>query len=248
MAKKRKPIRLTDLLLPPDLLASTNPNKRQSPLLRLLSRQLYRSSILSYSMLGLVIATGAIDMGVRSENPVWISVSIAAPITIAVILAEVWRRDFVVWSAARRWQGSLELKLIDTLQGHEFESACAEMYRRIGYSVEVTKRSRDQGADIIMKGIDGTVVVQVKRQASAVGNWAVQEVCAAKGLYRASQAVVVTNSTFTKQAVELAQANSVLLVDREVLGKLMASAAGQGKPRLTWSDVWRYVLHRFRAS
>jgi restriction system protein len=59
--------------------------------------------------------------------------------------------------------------------------------------------------------------VQAKRYRSSVGVRAVQEAVAAKAKYRCSEAMVVTNSTFTKQAVELARANKVTLVDREQL-------------------------------
>ena len=49
--------------------------------------------------------------------------------------------------------------------------------------------------------------VQAKRHTKPVGIKAVQEVVAAKGMYRCTEAMVVTNSTFTQPAMELARTN-----------------------------------------
>ena len=71
--------------------------------------------------------------------------------------------------------------------------------RRIG-------RSGDFGGDIIARGfLFSKIVVQCKSYRRPVGVRAVQEVCAAKLYYNASRAAVATNSTFTKQAKELAK-------------------------------------------
>lgn len=77
------------------------------------------------------------------------------------------------------------MRVIDQMEGYEFEKVCGEIYHKPGYRVKVTNESRDQGADLILEGPEGGVVVQAKRQASSVGNRAVQEIVAAKGLYKA---------------------------------------------------------------
>ena len=56
-------------------------------------------------------------------------------------------------------------------------------------------------------------VIQVKFYNNPVGNKAVQEVVASIGMYKVNKGIVVTNSTFTPQAVELAEANNIELVD-----------------------------------
>lgn len=73
------------------------------------------------------------------------------------------------------------------------------------------------GADVIAYKDNLKYVIQVKFYNNPVGNKAVQEVVGAIGMYKADKGVVVTNSTFTKSAIELANANEVELVDGEKL-------------------------------
>jgi len=69
------------------------------------------------------------------------------------------------------------------------------------------------GADVIAYKDDIKYVIQVKFYNNPVGNKAVQEVVGAIGMYKADKGIVVTNSTFTSSAVELANANNIELVD-----------------------------------
>ena len=98
--------------------------------------------------------------------------------------------------------------------GYDFEYTCAEVLIRRGFhSVKVTKSSGDQGADIIAcKGMK-KYAVQCKLYSRPVGNKAVQEAYAGMGYYKCSHAAVMTNSTFTKGAVDLAESLNVELWD-----------------------------------
>jgi len=58
-------------------------------------------------------------------------------------------------------------------------------------------------------------VVQAKRQTRPVGVAAVQQAAAARPHYDADSAMVVTNTTFTAQAITLAASAGVVLWDRE---------------------------------
>lgn len=71
------------------------------------------------------------------------------------------------------------------------------------------------GADVIAYKDNIKYVIQAKFYSSPVGNKAVQEVVASIGMYKADEGIVVTNSTFTSSALELAQANNIELVDGE---------------------------------
>ena len=93
---------------------------------------------------------------------------------------------------------------IDRMRGIEFEEVCAEIFRRNGFKVATTKSSGDQGADLVLEGRKERAVVQTKRYKGKVGNWAVQEVLAAKGFYAAQRALVLTNSSYSNSARELA--------------------------------------------
>lgn len=106
--------------------------------------------------------------------------------------------------------------------GYDFEAFVANVYKMLGYNVEgVTSKSGDQGADVIIEKDNIKYAIQVKYYNNPVGNKAIQEVVAAKSFYKTDKAMVVTNSTFTPQAITLANANDVLLVDGNKLDELI---------------------------
>lgn len=91
------------------------------------------------------------------------------------------------------------------------------LYRHInaqdGLICEKTKASGDQGVDLIVMAGDKKIAVQCKLYTEPVGNSAVQEVIAGKIVYKCDLACVVTNSTFTKAAADLAKAAEIELLN-----------------------------------
>ena len=107
------------------------------------------------------------------------------------------------------------------MDGREFEEYCAALLKRNGFrKVAVTQASNDYGADITAFRRGEKWVVQCKRYQIPIGNSSVQEVVAAMSHYDADRAAVMTNSTFTKNAVELALENDVELINGEELRKM----------------------------
>lgn len=118
----------------------------------------------------------------------------------------------------RRYRLSrLGLSDVDRLSGKDFETYLATRFRALGYKVEQTKLVGDYGADLILTREGYRTVVQAKRYKKDVGNKAVQEAYAAKPMYNAQNAIVVTNSGYTKAAVKQARITGVELWDRERL-------------------------------
>ncbi|MED3662136.1 restriction endonuclease [Ureibacillus terrenus] len=109
------------------------------------------------------------------------------------------------------------IKQIDEMTGEEFEAFLGRLFKKRGFKVTYTKTSGDYGADLILQDRENTIAVQAKRYSGAVGVKAVQEVIGALKMYNATEAWVVTNSYFTKQAQKLAESNDVYLIDRDDL-------------------------------
>lgn len=107
------------------------------------------------------------------------------------------------------------------LNGHAFEEYAQKLFGLLGYTVVRTALTGDQGADLIISKDETKTVVQAKKYTGSVSNKAIQEVVAAKSYYKAEKAVVVTNSSFTKGAIELALANNVELWDGEKLENIV---------------------------
>lgn len=106
---------------------------------------------------------------------------------------------------------------IDSMNGFEFEEFLSLLFRVLGYDVKETKKTGDQGADLFVEKFGKKIVIQAKNYSGNVGNSAVQQALSAKTFYSCDDAMVVTNSYFTKSAKELASASSVKLVDRNNL-------------------------------
>ncbi len=160
----------------------------------------------------------------KSARPIWWVLLVPAAAMLAKL---VWLR--------RRHQrlARAGLAQIDGMSGAEFEDFAALLYGRLGYEVAQTPRQGDRGADLVLTGDQGREVVQLKRSGRVVGVQAVQEVVASRAWYQADRAVVLTNSTFTAAARELAAANQVELLDRADLERLLADSTSAVPPPTT---------------
>lgn len=117
-----------------------------------------------------------------------------------------------------------DINEIDRMNGHQFEAYLGALFEKLGYQTEVTQASNDFGADLILYSQNRKIVVQAKRYTATVGVSSVQEIAGARNYYNAQEAWVVTNSSFSKPAYKLANANDVLLLDRRELIELSALA------------------------
>jgi HJR/Mrr/RecB family endonuclease len=107
---------------------------------------------------------------------------------------------------------------INYMSGSEFERFMADPFRQKGYAVEETKTTGDQGVDLILPDLDGKrVVIQLKRWSGPVGNAAVQATFGGMAHYQADEGWIITTSTFTKSARELAPSTRVRLIDGKEL-------------------------------
>jgi hypothetical protein len=106
-------------------------------------------------------------------------------------------------------------------RGIAFEQYLKAELERAGFDhVEITKTSGDYGADLLAVHGSRRIIIQAKSYADKVGLEAVQEVQAAKRLYQAAEAWVVTDSEFTPNARVLATENGVRLVDKGSLDSI----------------------------
>lgn len=110
----------------------------------------------------------------------------------------------------------------DGLSPIEYESYVSEVLAHLGWQTRVTQASGDQGVDVVALKDGRKLVIQCKLYRHPVGNAAVQEVIAGREFEQADLAAVVTNSTFTKSAEQLAQAAGVLLLHHDEIDRLTA--------------------------
>ncbi len=106
---------------------------------------------------------------------------------------------------------------VDMMTGLEFENFICTLFTKMGYITELTKQTGDQGIDVIASKNSNRIGIQAKCYSNTVGNSAIQEVTAGKKFYNCDKVIVVTNNYFTSSAEQLAQANEVILWDRNML-------------------------------
>ena len=98
---------------------------------------------------------------------------------------------------------------LQKLSGNEFENVMAEIYYRLGYDVEQTKKTRDGGKDLILKRHevfgDAIYYVECKRynENNKVGVGIVRNLHSTVSTDRVEAGVIVTTSFFTKAAINL---------------------------------------------
>lgn len=102
----------------------------------------------------------------------------------------------------------------------EYEVLVSNKLTSFGWNARTTRATGDQGIDVIAEKAGKKVVLQCKLYTSPVGNKAVQEIISGKIFEQADFAAVVTNSTFTASAKQLAGSSGVFLLHHEELSKL----------------------------
>ena len=97
----------------------------------------------------------------------------------------------------------------------EFEDYLEEVLRLLGYDIETTAITGDQGVDLIAAKRGIRIAIQVKGYVNSVSNSAIQEAFAGMAHYNCHHCAVITNSRFTSGAVQLAQSTGCILIHED---------------------------------
>ncbi len=130
-----------------------------------------------------------------------------------VMLREHLKSSFDIYYKQKKGRAVNTTDFTD-MPGVEFEVYLANLLKANGFqNVTGTTATGDQGADLIAKKDGKTIIIQAKRYGTTVGNKAVQEVISALSFYGGDEGWVMTNSSFTKSAKELAGKSGIRLFD-----------------------------------
>ncbi len=118
----------------------------------------------------------------------------------------------------------------------DFEDLVAEVFRRNGFDVMVTPRTRDGGKDILatynMGGIPCMLIIECKRYAEdkKVGVGVIRQIHGTQQAEHYGKAVVVTTSSFSLDAKRFADdiKDMVVLVDRHKLMEMLNQTFNRG--------------------
>jgi hypothetical protein len=156
------------------------------------------------------------------------------------------RKEAEETAARALWRLFYESKTMDDISrmtGRQFEEFLARLFSRMGYRDVTLTPTNDQGGDLLCTSPTGSrVVVQAKRWKGTVGNGAVQELLGAMLHYDCAEGMVVTNSTFTAAAHELAKKDPrISLGDRRWLEEQIKMFLPASTPEFSWEEYNRVV-------
>lgn len=97
-------------------------------------------------------------------------------------------------------------------KGLDFEKQCYRKLEELNFKGLYLTKNTDNGADIIGTYNGTKYVFQCKNHKKKQGNACVQEVVAARALYKGNRCVVISQSSFTAQAIALAKENNCILI------------------------------------
>ena len=126
----------------------------------------------------------------------------------AAIVGLVWATERRIERLSRHRLGRLGTpEGLQKLSPRDFELACAELFRSLGYQVKVTPPQSDKGADLVVtrEGVRGIVECKHYLGERKVSGPALQKLLGAKEYHRATEAFLVTSGELTEAAWDVAR-------------------------------------------
>lgn len=139
-------------------------------------------------------------------------------LTAAIVIWRAWC-DI----ARRRRAHRSGIAQLDGMDGRSFVHYLAYLFRQLGFHVQTAKGFGQSDVDLILTKPGIRCAVQGKRWDTQVGPDAVREAIVARDYHYCHMALLVTNTTFTMAAKELAQQTGVELWDRQELISSMSA-------------------------
>jgi hypothetical protein len=122
----------------------------------------------------------------------------------------------------------------ENFNAFDFEDFIAQLFRDNGYIVEQTQYVGDYGADLIITIDNEKTAVQVKRYSpqTKVGVKDLNQLIGSKEYYKCSKSLIITTSSFTKQASNLANETGAWLWDWSMLYQFICATYLGGKDHI----------------
>lgn len=175
------------------------------------------ATLFGYVILACIIALVVDLINSKISNKMKNNIKIVSIIVAIAIFA------YLIFSIYRKFNKKYSMQQLDTMEGHQFEYACAEILKANGFkSVKVTQGSGDYGVDILAQKGGIKYAIQCKCYSHKLDNTPIQEVIGGLAYYGCTKGVVMTNQYFTEPAKRLATVNGVELWDRDALMSMLS--------------------------
>ena len=131
--------------------------------------------------------------------------------------------------AADRAERKKRIDHWQAVRGIQFERELAALYRHLGYDVQSTPKSGDQGIDLILRKGGSTTIVQCKGQKGPASPAVVRELYGSFAAFQGAQhAILACNGGFTQGVYEFAIGNPITLISAKEIARM---AEGYSQPQ-----------------
>lgn len=114
-----------------------------------------------------------------------------------------------------------DIQDIDNLNPLEFEQFVRELFSLQGYKAWTTKKTYDNGADVVAEKNNERIAIQVKHSNKSINGYGVYQAVRGRNNYKAEKAILITNNEFTNQAKLDAADFNVKLIDSHEVSKFL---------------------------
>ena len=124
-----------------------------------------------------------------------------------------------------------------SLSGLDFERELGTLYKHLGYDVEPTPRTGDQGVDLFLRKGKETTIVQCRSHVQPVGPAVVRELYGALVASGSTKAILACPSGFTKGVHEFVREKPIALVSASQLATMSEGVSDDRVQEVSNADV-----------
>ncbi len=127
---------------------------------------------------------------------------------------------------AQRQQQRIREQYWESMDGVEFERELGGLFQVMGYGVEMTPRSGDQGVDLVLRKDRVTTVVQCKAQKARASSPIARELLGSMVAFGAQKAILACTGGFTRGVREFVEEKPISLLDSSDIARMAEGVGG----------------------
>ncbi|MBU4348725.1 restriction endonuclease [bacterium] len=120
----------------------------------------------------------------------------------------------------------VDLESINSMDGYAFEDLIGNLFIKMGFAIEQTKKTADGGIDLFAYSakavVGGKYIIQCKRMNSPIPEATIRDLYGVVTAQKANKGILITNSTFSSASIKFAEDKPLELINGDKLINLIA--------------------------
>ncbi|HEY9089290.1 MAG TPA: restriction endonuclease, partial [Anaerolineaceae bacterium] len=144
-----------------------------------------------------------------------------------------WKRAMIAWGQSRSEnRDNSNVASVRYLSANHLETFAAQLFRQMGYRVQLTGQSGDHGVDVRLVNPMGAVeVVQCKQWGRPVGEAEVRNLAGAMLHEQATRGYIIAPGGFSNSARAWGKGKGIILADEKEINRMIAIAYGNKRKK-----------------